>query len=119
MDTFGRHIVSDLWRCNVDKLTDKKYLENELIIAAKKTGATICGVFFHEFSPQGFSGVVILAESHLSIHSFPEHGYASIDIYTCGRQVQPKFAIQYLESSFESKYNNCREIIRGIESQKL
>ncbi|GIP64586.1 hypothetical protein J32TS6_31410 [Virgibacillus pantothenticus] len=65
MDTFGRHIVSDLWGCNVYKLTDKKHLENELMIAAEKSGATICGVFFHEFSPQGISGIVILAESHL------------------------------------------------------
>ncbi|GGB62570.1 adenosylmethionine decarboxylase [Virgibacillus dakarensis] len=119
MDTLGHHIVSDLWGCNVRKLINKTYLENELVSAAEKSGATVCGVFFHEFSPQGISGVVILAESHLSVHSFPEHGYASIDIYTCGRHVQPELAIQYLYSSLEAKYNNCRELVRGIKPENV
>lgn len=119
MDTFGRHIVADVWGCNGDKLMDRQYLKKELVCAAKKSRATVCGTFFHEFSPQGLSGIVILAESHLSIHTFPEHEYASIDIYTCGKYTQPNLAIQYLCTSLEAKYNNCREIIRGVTSQKL
>ncbi|MBO1005955.1 adenosylmethionine decarboxylase [Pseudogracilibacillus auburnensis] len=115
MDTFGCHIVADLWGCNVHKLTDKDYLEKEFTYAAEKSKATICGVFFHEFSPQGVSGVVILAESHLSVHTFPEHGYASIDIYTCGRHTQPGLAIQHLICSLEAEYNHSHELIRGLK----
>ncbi|WP_208592228.1 adenosylmethionine decarboxylase [Gracilibacillus suaedae] len=79
----------------------------------------MCVLAVHEFSPQGICGVVILAESHLSIHSSPERGYASIDIYTCGRYVQPKLAILHLDYSLESNNNNCREIIRGVKSRNL
>lgn len=84
METMGRHVISELWGCDFDKLNDMDFIEKTFVNAALKSGAEVREVAFHKFAPQGVSGVVIISESHLTIHSFPEHGYASIDVYTCG-----------------------------------
>jgi len=82
--------------------------------AALEAGAEIREVVFHQFAPHGVSGVVIISESHLTIHSFPEHGYASIDVYTCGDKVDPNVAVEYIAKSLESKISEKMEIPRGM-----
>ena len=81
----GRHLLAEYYACDRTILNDADQLENLLNLAAHAAGATIIQSVFHRFSPQGISGVVVVQESHLSIHTWPEHGYAAVDFYTCGK----------------------------------
>ncbi|KGX93395.1 S-adenosylmethionine decarboxylase [Pontibacillus halophilus JSM 076056 = DSM 19796] len=114
MDTMGRHVISELWECNEEKLNDMSLIEKIFVNAALKAGAEVREVAFHKFAPHGVSGVVIISESHLTIHSFPEHGYASIDVYTCGDRIDPNVAAQYIAESLESKTQETVEVPRGM-----
>lgn len=118
MDTMGRHVIAELWECNTDKLNDMKYIEEVFVEAALKSGAEVREVAFHKFAPYGVSGVVIISESHLTIHSFPEHGYASIDVYTCG-ELDPNIAAQYIAEALDSKSSENVEVPRGMGPVRL
>ncbi|MBO8177253.1 adenosylmethionine decarboxylase [Aeribacillus pallidus] len=113
METMGRHIISELWGCDFDKLNDMEQIEKIFVDAALKSGAEIREVAFHKFAPQGVSGVVIISESHLTIHSFPEHGYASIDVYTCG-DLDPNIAADYIAEALGAQTRETIEIPRGM-----
>ncbi|GAA0483987.1 S-adenosylmethionine decarboxylase proenzyme [Salinibacillus aidingensis] len=113
MDTIGTHVIAELWDCSIEKLNSLEFNEKMLVEAALIAGAEVREVTFHKFSPHGISGVVLISESHLTIHSFPEHGYASIDVYTCGERMQPKRAIQFITQSLEAKSVEKIEIPRG------
>ena len=114
MEIMGRQIIAELWDCNIDILNNIELIERIFIDAALEAGAEIREVAFHQFAPHGVSGVVIISESHLTIHSFPEHGYASIDVYTCGDKVDPTVAVEYIAKSLESKISEKVEIPRGM-----
>lgn len=90
MDTYSRHCILELWECDKELLNDLQYMERIITDAALEAGAEVREVAFHQFAPHGVSGVVIVSESHLAIHTFPEHGYASIDVFTCGTRINPK-----------------------------
>lgn len=113
MDTVGRHVIAELWDCNADKLNDMALIEQIFVNAALKAGAEVREVAFHKFAPQGVSGVVIISESHLTIHSFPEHGYASIDVYTCGDRIDPNVAADYIVEALEAETVEKVEVPRG------
>ncbi|MBM7701248.1 adenosylmethionine decarboxylase [Metabacillus iocasae] len=113
METMGRHVISELWGCDFDKLNDMEYIEKTFVDAALKTGAEVREVAFHKFAPQGVSGVVIISESHLTIHSFPEHGYASIDVYTCG-ELDPTIAADYIAEALNAQTRETIEVPRGM-----
>ena len=81
---------------------------------ANEAGATVLGESFHQFNPHGVSGVVVIAESHLFIHTWPEHGYAAVDIFTCGDTVQPQKAAQILVKELRAGSHSMLEIQRGI-----
>lgn len=81
----GRHVLAELTGCPAAVLNDPAGLEKCFRHCAEKGGATLVSSHFHHFSPQGVSGVVVIAESHLTIHTWPEHGYAAVDVFTCGR----------------------------------
>lgn len=85
-----------------------------MVTAAKIANATIIGVSFHEFSPFGISGVVVIAESHLSIHTWPEYRYAAVDIFTCGDQLKPEVAVDYITLQLKSKNVSVVEVRRGL-----
>lgn len=114
MDTMGRHVIAELWGCNIDKLNDREAMENVFVNAALEAGAEVREVAFHKFAPQGVSGVVIISESHLTIHSFPEHGYASIDVYTCGDTIDPNVASDYIAKALEAEEKETLELPRGM-----
>ncbi|MCT2537194.1 adenosylmethionine decarboxylase [Aquibacillus koreensis] len=114
MDTMGRHVIAEMWDCNIDKLNDIGLIEQIFVNAALKAGAEVREVAFHKFAPHGVSGVVIISESHLTIHSFPEHGYASIDVYTCGDIIDPNEATAYIAEALESKTCEKVEVPRGM-----
>jgi len=90
-----------------------------MVNAALEAGAEVREVVFHKFSPQGVSGVVVISESHLAIHTWPELGYAAVDVFTCGSSVNPWDACNYLAKQFGADYVKASEVQRGlIEKQE-
>ncbi|HTZ18925.1 MAG TPA: adenosylmethionine decarboxylase [Dissulfurispiraceae bacterium] len=116
MYALGTHLLVELRDCNPEILKDLNKVKGALVSAAKEAKATIIDVSFHEFNPFGISGMVVIAESHLSIHTWPEYSYAAVDIFTCGDIIKPEVAAQYLISRFESKTPSVVEMKRGILS---
>lgn len=114
MNALGRHLLLELKECNEEVLNDLDLLKDCLNEAAIQCGATVVGESFYHFSPQGVSGVVNIAESHISIHTWPEYGYAAVDIFTCGDDVQPEKAYMVMVERLESKNHSLIELRRGI-----
>lgn len=83
--TRGKHLIAEYFGCDSSTIDDLNHLKSLLTSAVKKAGMTIIDTKFHKFTPQGVSGVILLAESHLSVHTWPEFNYAAVDVYTCGR----------------------------------
>ena len=113
MDALGRHLLMELEDCNEEVLNNLETLEETMLAAAEEVGATVVSKSFHRFSPHGISGVVVIAESHLFIHTWPEYGYAAADIFTCGTSVQPEKAAQLLVEKLGAKNHSMQEIARG------
>ena len=114
MNALGKHLLLELQGCSEEVLDDVGFLRDAMLSAANECGATVVGESFHQFSPQGVSGVVVIAESHLFIHTWPEYGYAAADIFTCGNSVQPETAAQVLLRKLGSKNHSMVEMRRGI-----
>ena len=114
MNALGTHLLLELKDCNRDLLNDLPYIRNALLQAAHKVGATVVGQSFHQFSPQGVTGVIAIAESHLCIHTWPEYGYAAVDIFTCGVGFEPQKAVPLVVESLQSEDHSVTEIRRGI-----
>ena len=85
-----------------------------MLHAAEETGATVIGEIFHQFSPQGVTGVVAIAESHVCIHTWPEFGYAAVDIFTCGEGFEPTDAAALIIEQLESRSPEITEVARGV-----
>lgn len=118
MYALGKHLLIELRDCNPKILKSLEKVRNILVSAAKEAKATIIDISFHEFNPFGISGVVVIAESHLTIHTWPEYGYAAVDIFTCGDVIKPEVAASYLIKEFECKNPSLVEMKRGILSHK-
>ena len=116
MHALGTHLLVDLRDCSTEAIKDLEYVKDSLVKAAKEASATIVDVSFHEFNPFGISGMVVIAESHLSIHTWPEYGYAAVDIFTCGDLIKPEIAASYLIERFRSQNPSVVEMKRGIIS---
>ena len=114
MRTLGTHIIIECSGCNPDILNDLEAVKRILTEAAIAAKAEVRERAFHRFAPQGVSGVVVISESHLSIHTWPEYGYAALDIYTCGENTMPWKACNYAAREFEAKNVKITEIKRGI-----
>ncbi len=109
----GRHILAEFYNCNVDILKDTAAIEKYMVEAAEKAKATVVKSVFHTFNPYGVSGVVVIQESHLAIHTWPEYGYAAIDLFTCGEEVNPWVAFEYLKEKLKAEKTETMEIDRG------
>lgn len=114
MKQLGRHVLAEICGCEFNILNDINRVEEILVNAALEAGAEVRECSFHKFSPQGVSGVVIISESHLAIHTWPELGYAAVDVFTCGDKVNPWDACNYLNDHFCAKQMTAREIKRGV-----
>ncbi len=114
MQSLGRHVLAELYGCRFEVLNDIEKVEDIMVNAALEAGAEIREFVFHKFSPQGVSGVVVISESHLAIHTWPELGYAAVDVFTCGDKVDPWDACKDLENMFQATFVNATEIKRGI-----
>lgn len=113
----GRQVLGELSFCEHDTLNNKQRLEELLRKAAEASGATLISVHTHHFQPHGVSGVAILAESHLSVHTWPELGYAAVDAFTCGDHVNPAQAVAVLEQGFGAQFTTTVEMIRGMATE--
>ena len=119
MNALGRHILAEIYGCDTSILNDKSFIEKSMVGAAIAAGAEVREVAFHKFSPQGVSGVVVISESHLSIHTWPELGYAAVDVFTCGDTVNPWDACNYLTDKFKARHMTATEVKRGLFEQPV
>jgi spermidine synthase len=113
MDSLGRHVLVEFYDCEPEILNDVSTIENNMVAAAKEAGATVINSTFHYFSPFGVSGVVVIQESHLAIHTWPEYRYAAVDLFTCGDPVDPWVSYNYLKKAFKAGHGSSMEIRRG------
>ena len=116
MNSLGTHLLLELKKCKKNILADLDFVETAMLNAATEAKATIVEHKFHEFNPFGISGMVIIAESHLSIHTWPEYDYAAVDIFTCGDIIKPQEAAEFLIERFGSLEPQIMEVKRGLIS---
>ena len=113
MRSLGHQIVAEFYHCDKNILSDVEQVTDAMLEAARRTGCTIVTQTFHHFSPFGVSGAVIVAESHLAIHTWPEYGYAAVDIFTCGDSVFPEKGLNFLKEALRSQQVSTMEMNRG------
>ncbi len=113
MKSLGRHVLVEFYGCDADRLNSVELIERSMKEAALNSGATIVESVFHLFSPHGVSGVVVIAESHLAIHTWPEYQYAAVDLFTCGDSVDPWVAFEYLKEALKAENMFTMEMRRG------
>lgn len=114
MYALGRHLLLELKDCNEELLDDLDFIRECLNEAAIRCGASVVGESFYHFSPRGVSGVVNIAESHISIHTWPEYGYAAADVFTCGDVVTPEEAATTIAEKLEAGNRSVIELRRGM-----
>lgn len=114
MHLIGRQVLAEMTYCPPERLDDLDGLRDLLVQAAQSAGATILGVEMHRFEPHGISGVVIIAESHLTIHTWPELGYAAVDVFTCGDLTRPGRAAELLGAGLQAGNMTTLSIDRGL-----
>ena len=114
----GKHALYELHGGNPLNLNDEEFVKKSLCEAAEAAGAKLLGVVSHKFEPQGVTAVALLSESHISLHSWPEFGYASIDCYTCGAHTDPEAACKSLKDAFEATYSSIHLLRREGPSQQ-
>lgn len=113
IEQLGRHILVEFYNCDQGILADHEMIEKVMNEAALVSKATIVNSVFHHFNPYGVSGAVIIAESHLTIHTWPEYGYAAVDLFTCGDSVNPWIAFEYLSDKLLAEKWETSEVPRG------
>jgi spermidine synthase len=116
MHTLGKQIIAEYYECPAEFLSDVSFVENMLLQAAEEMQATVITSAFHHFSPMGVSGVVVIQESHIAIHTWPEYGYAAIDIFTCGTELQPLKGYNYMMKALQAGNGSMMELMRGHKS---
>lgn len=117
IDTIGFHYVVEAAGCDAEILGDAGKIREIFLKAAEVSNMEVKSSYFFKFSPTGVSGVVIVAESHISVHTWPERGYAALDVYTCGEKANPEKAVDYILEQFGAKYAHVSEIKRGIAEE--
>ncbi len=113
----GHQMMVEFYDCDKSVLDDVESIGQAMVDAAVESGATIVEKVFHRFSPYGVSGVVVIAESHLAIHTWPEYGYAAVDLFTCGTEVDPMKGFELLSERLGSENMSVVEMKRGLLPQ--
>ncbi len=114
MSPKGVHFIVEASGCD-ETITNVVRLQEILVEAAKRAHAQVWSVSFHQFPPNGVSGVVVISESHLSVHTWPEVNYMALDIYTCGAQTEPMLAVNYVLDQVHAQHTHITEITRGLD----
>ena len=109
----SKHLLLELYRCNYEKLNDESFLRCKLNRAAKLSKATVLNIISNKFEPQGVTAIALLAESHISIHTWPESKYSAVDIFTCGKNMLPEIASKYLIEALKAEEHFLRVIERN------
>ena len=108
----SKHLLLELYGCDYEKLNDESFLRCSLNRAAKLAKATVLNLISNKFDPQGVTAIALLAESHISIHTWPESNYSAVDIFTCGRNMLPELASQYLIDALQAEEHSLRILNR-------
>ena len=116
-NTIGHHYIVEASGCDPDIISDVGKVQQILVKAAEIAGATVWSVSFSKFPPSGVSGVVVISESHISTHTWPEFGYGALDFYSCGDLVDPEKGLIYAVESFGASSSHITEITRGIDEK--
>jgi len=114
VQALGRHLLCEYHGCDRELLNRPADIRRELVAAVTLAGATPLHEVVHAFSPHGVTGVVVIAESHFAIHTWPEHGFAAVDLFTCGATVDPYAAFEHLRSALRAETHSVVEIRRGL-----
>ena len=109
----SKHLLLEHYSCDCEKINDESFLRCTLNRAAKLANATVLNLISNKFEPQGVTAIALLAESHISIHTWPESNYSAVDIFTCGQNMMPELASQYLIESLMAKEHSLRVIKRN------
>ena len=109
----SKHLLLELYRCDYEKLNDESFLRCTLNRAAKLAKAKVLNLISNKFEPQGVTAIALLAESHISIHTWPESNYSAVDIFTCGQNMMPEIASEYLIKSLMAEEHSLRVIERN------
>ena len=117
MKTIGRHLIAEYYGCDRERIDQTEAMREALLAAAAAIGVTVVGEAFHRYAPQGVSGVLLIAESHISIHTWPEYGYAAADIFTCGTSFHPQVVADLLIEKVECQDPYIHEVQRGMIPQ--
>jgi len=115
----SKHILLELYKCDYEKLNDESFLRCTLNRAAKLANATVLNLISNKFEPQGVTAIALLSESHISIHTWPESNYSAVDIFTCGQNMMPELASQYLIESLNSEEYSLRVIDRNPPAEVI
>ncbi len=113
----GKHCILELYGCDQNKLNDEAFLRTSITSAAKFAGATLLNLITHPFEPQGITGLALLAESHISIHTWPESGYAAVDVFTCGDHTMPERACKFLCNELSAQEHSLKTLKRETLSK--
>jgi len=113
----GHHYIAEASGCDPEIISDVAKVQQILVKSAEIAGAHVWAVSFQKFPPQGVSGVVVISESHISTHTWPEHGYGALDFYSCGNDVDPEKGVLYAVEAFGASSSHITEITRGIDEQ--
>jgi len=113
LNALGTHLLIEFYDCDKKALNDERFIEKLFIKAAQEAKATVVEQVFHKFSPHGVSGVVVISESHLAVHTWPEYGYAAVDVFTCGTEIDPWIAQQVIREGLKSENSTAMEMKRG------
>ena len=109
----SKHLLLELYRCDCEKLNDESFLRCTLNRAAKLANATVLNLISNKFEPQGVTAIALLAESHISIHTWPESNYSAVDVFTCGKNMLPELASEYLMEALKAQEHSLRVIERN------
>ncbi len=111
-EAIGKHCILELYDCDSSRLDDEAFLRDAITTAARRAGATLLNLITHRFEPQGVTGLALLAESHISIHTWPESGYAAVDVFTCGDHTMPERACQVLVAELSASHHKLTSFRR-------
>ena len=114
MQALGRHLLCELYDCDRERLDRPELIRDEILVAVGRSGATPIHDFVHAFTPHGVTGIVVIAESHFAIHTWPEYRFAAVDLFTCGDAVDPYQAFDHLSAALRARSHSVIELRRGV-----
>ncbi len=114
MNALGKHVIAEFYGCDHELINNHEYVETVLLEACEVSGATVVAPVFHKFNPHGVSGCVVISESHFTIHTWPEYGYAAVDVFTCGDLIDNDKALHHMKEKFQAESISVVEMKRGV-----